>query len=79
MKKRAVAYCRVSTEKEEQLHSLKIQQEFFEKYCKENKILWQPEARKYIDKIIVLENSSFEIYYKDGDTQFYKENIIKFI
>lgn len=36
MKKRVVAYCRVSTEKEEQLHSLRAQQEFFEKYCKDN-------------------------------------------
>lgn len=31
-----VAYCRVSTDKEDQLNSLAMQKEFFEEYCKKN-------------------------------------------
>jgi len=37
-KKRVAAYCRVSTEKDEQIHSLLAQKEYFEKYCADKKM-----------------------------------------
>lgn len=36
MKKRAAAYCRVSTDKEDQLNSLSVQEEYFSRYVIEN-------------------------------------------
>ena len=37
--KRAVAYCRVSTDKENQLHSLESQKEYFSRYISNDKEL----------------------------------------
>ena len=37
---RAVAYCRVSTNKEEQLDSLEAQQQFFSDYAEKMGIAW---------------------------------------
>ena len=55
---------------------------FFKIYCNKNNIEFNPTpllAQQHIEKIIALENSCFEVYYRNGDVQYYKENGIKFV
>ena len=55
---------------------------FLKIYCDKNNIKFESTqllAQQHIEKIIALPNSCFEIYYRNGDIQYCKDNGIKFV
>ncbi len=75
---KVAAYCRVSTEKSDQLNSLETQKEFFESYCTRNKdILVQTYADEGISGTKIKNRREFQRMMKEAEMGMFEQVIVK--